>query len=408
MVASTTLFVNIEYTNSAYLRNSLPADDCFHDHLDNCESCIIATYDKTSTTSGRCGYCHSGSNGGKCASVYGDADMPGFHCDDWTKPNHANSGPTTCKRSHSTTVDHTAKIVEQKVELRNWKLLVDHPQSIPDQPVTDGKRVPAVKLLTEPERQPKVQKETKNETKKIVKKGTPKTVSTPNNKKTTYATGPPAMSPPEIKNLLKDTIDDLGVNSGIMKHERIEWDKAHEKEERAKEDSRNIDWEGIKRNMKGNQEIRTELHYLQKKENEGVTERLKIKTIADNTLKSRIANRDISMTEHGAVNHPVNTEEILDKTTRPDHLQFNKYLKAKDKEFNGIVGSTNYARVHSEHSRYAANEVDDADTTPIGMTKSQLQEESNKYNDMEGHLSPGSYKQSIDPNEHNIGQKGWW
>jgi hypothetical protein len=114
------------------------------------------------------------------------------------------------------------------------------------------------------------------------------------------------------------------------------------------------------------------------------------------------------MTEHGAVNHPVNTEEILDKTTRPDHLQFNKYLKAKDKEFNGIVGSTNYARVHSEHSRYAANEVDDADTTPIGLTKSQLQQESNKYNDMEGHLSPGSYKQSIDPNEHNIGQKGWW
>ena len=408
MVASTTLFVNIEYTNSAYLRNSLPSDDCFHDHLDNCESCIIATYDKTSTTSGRCGYCHSGIHGGKCASVYGDADMPGFQCDDWTKPNNANSGPTTCKRSHSTTVDHTAKIVEQKVELKNAKLLVDHPQSIADQPVTDGKRVPAVKLQTEPERQPKVQKETKNETKKIVKKGTPKTVSTPNNKKTTYATGPPAMSPPEIKNLLKDTIDDLGVDSGIMKHERIEWDKAHEKEERAKEDSRNIDWEGIKRNMKGNQEIRTELHYLQKKENEDVSKRLKIKAIADNTLKSRIANRDISMTEHGAVNHPVNTEEILDKTTRPDHLQFNKYLKAKDKEFNGIVGSTNYARMHSEHSRYAANEVDDADTTPIGMTKSQLQEESNKYNDMEGHLSPGSYKQSIDPNEHNIGQKGWW
>ena len=78
------------------------------------------------------------------------------------------------------------------------------------------------------------------------------------------------MSPPEIKNLLKDTIDDLGVDSGIMKHERIEWDKAHEKEERAKEDSRNIDWEGIKRNMEGNQEIRTELHYLQKKENEDV------------------------------------------------------------------------------------------------------------------------------------------
>ena len=406
MVASTTLFVNIEYTNSAYLRNG--ADDCFHDHLDNCESCIIATYDKTSTTSGRCGYCHSGRHGGKCAPVYGDADMPGFHCDDWTKPNNANSGPTTCKRSHSTTVDHTAKIVEQKVESKNAKLLVDHPQSIADQPVTDGKRVPAVTLQTEPERQPKVQKETKNETKKIVKKGTPKTVSTPNNKKTTYATGPPAMSPPEIKNLLKDTIDDLGVDSGIMKHERIEWDNAHEKEERAKEDSRNIDWEGIKRNMKGNQEIRTELHYLQKKENEDVSKRLKIKAIADNTLKSRIANRDISMTEHGAVNHPVNTEEILDKTTRPDHLQFNKYLKAKDKEFNGIVGSTNYARVHSEHSRYAANEVDDADTTPIGMTKSQLQEESNKYNDMEGHLSPGSYKQSIDPNEHNIGQKGWW
>ena len=408
MVASTTLFVNIEYTNSAYLRNSLPADDCFHDHLDNCESCIIATYDKTSTTTGRCGYCHSGKNAGKCASVYGDADMPGFHCDDWTKPNHANSGPTTCKRSRSTTLDRTAKIVEQKVVVKSTNLLADHPQPVVDHPVTDGKRVPAVKLQTEPERQPKVQKETKNETKKIVKKGTPKTVSTPNNKKTTYATGPPAMSPPEIKNLLKDTIDDLGVDSGIMKHERIEWDKAHEKEERAKEDSRNIDWEGIKRNMKGNQEIRTELHYLQKKENEDVSKRLKIKAIADNTLKSRIANRDISMTEHGAVNHPVNTEEILDKTTRPDHLQFNKYLKAKDKEFNGIVGSTNYARMHSEHSRYAANEVDDADTTPIGMTKSQLQEESNKYNDMEGHLSPGSYKQSIDPNEHNIGQKGWW
>ena len=106
-----------------------------------------------------------------------------FFCDDWTKPNNANSGPTTCKRSHSTTVDRTAKIVEQKVELKNAKLLVDHPQSIADQPVTDGKRVPAVKLQTEPERQPKVQKETKNETKKIVKKGTPKTVSTPNNKK---------------------------------------------------------------------------------------------------------------------------------------------------------------------------------------------------------------------------------
>ena len=264
-----------------------------HDHLDNCESCIIATYDKTSTTSGRCGYCHSGRHGGKCAPVYGDADMPGFHCDDWTKPNNANSGPTTCKRSRSTTVDRTAKIVEQKVELRNTKLLGYHPQSIVDHPVTDGKRVPAVKLQTEPERQPKVQKETKNETKKIVKKGTPKTVSTPNNKKTTYATGPPAMSPPEIKNLLKDTIDDLGVNSGIMKHERIEWDKAHEKEERAKEDSRNIDWEGIKMNMKGNQEIRTELHYLQKKENEDVSKRLKIKAIADNTLKSRIANRSM-------------------------------------------------------------------------------------------------------------------
>lgn len=61
-----------------------------------------------------------------------------------------------------------------------------------------------------------------------------------------------------------------------------------------------------------------------------------------------------------------------------------------------------------EHSRYKANEVDDDDTTPIGMGTKELNQVVNSYNDMAGYLSSNSYKKAIDPKEHNIGQKGYW
>ena len=85
-----------------------------------------------------------------------------------------------------------------------------------------------------------------------------------------------------------------------MQHERIEWDNAHRQDAQAR-DGRHIDWEALKKHNEGNQEKRTELHYLQKEENERVKELLQKRSTAENTLKHRIADRDIPLTENQAV-----------------------------------------------------------------------------------------------------------
>lgn len=400
VIASIALLLNVDVSSSAFLRTTerFESDPCFQRHLDDCGSCIV-------DGSGLCGYCHSGRHGGKCATVVGDAHKPDFRCSEWTKPNLPGA-PTTCKMSKTATAERVVatpavhhKTREKKMDANPANGVVDHPIPV--------KIEPENKTVSEPNTTVSESRKTISEPKK---KSTRKTKT----KTRTRTNAPPPMTRNEMKHLMEDVVHDLNSNSGIMKHERVEWDKAHQEEDEKAKDSRNIDWEEIKKQNEASKEKRAALHYKQKEENENVQKLLLKRTIAENTLKQRILNRDISMTEHAAVNHHVNSEDILDKSTRPDHTQYNKYLNAKDKEFNQIIGSTgfgskgNYARMNVEHSRYKANEVDDDDTTPIGMGTKELNQVVNSYNDMAGYLSSNSYKKAIDPKEHNIGQKGYW
>ena len=91
------------------------------------------------------------------------------------------------------------------------------------------------------------------------------------------------MTNPEMQHFVHDIVNSMGTDSEIMQHERIEWDNAHRQYEQAR-DGRHIDWEAIKKHNEGNQEKRTELHYLQKDENERVKEQLQKRTTAENTL----------------------------------------------------------------------------------------------------------------------------
>jgi hypothetical protein len=421
VIASIALLINIDVSSSVFLRTtvSFESDPCFQRHLDDCASCIV-------DGSGLCGYCHTGRHGGKCARVVGDAHKPDFRCSEWTKPNLAGA-PTTCKSSRTERVRVVAspavhhELGDKKMNALPANGVVDRPipaktqltkhlyktASEPNNTVSERK-----KTISEPKK--KSTRKAKTKTKTKTKTGTRKTNSIMAGSPGESSRAPPPMTRSEMKQEMDDIVRDLSVGSEIMEHQRVEWDKAHQEEDDKTKDSRNIDWEEIKKHNELSNEKRAALHYKQKEENENVQKLLQKRTIAENTLKHRIANRDIIMTEHAAVNHHVNSEDILDKTTRPDHIQFNKYLNAKDKEFNQIIGSTgfgskgNYARMNVEHTRYKANEVDDDDTTPIGMGRKELNQVVNSYNDMAGHLTSNSYKKSIDPKEHNIGQKGYW
>ena len=68
-----------------------------------------------------------------------------------------------------------------------------------------------------------------------------------------------------MQNFMHDMVNSMGIDSEIMQHERIEWDNAHRQDAQAR-DGRHIDWEALKKHNEGNQEKRTELHYLQKEE----------------------------------------------------------------------------------------------------------------------------------------------
>jgi hypothetical protein len=405
VVASIALLINIDVSSSVFLRTtvSFDSDPCFQRHLDDCKSCIV-------DGSGLCGYCHTGRHGGKCATVVGDALKPDFRCSEWTKPNLALA-PTTCKSSKTATAERVVATPAVHHKLREKKMNAIPAIGVVDHPIP-AKVKPENKTASEPNNTVSEQKKTTSEPKK---KSTRKTKTKTKTKTGTRKTNaPPPMTRSEMKQEMDDIVHDLSFDSEIMEHERVEWDKAHQEEDDKTKDSRNIDWEEIKKENELSKEKRAALHYKQKEENENVQKLLQKRTIAENTLKQRIANRDIIITEHAAVNHHVNSEDILDKTTRPDHIQFNTYLNAKDKEFNQIIGSTgfgskgNYARMNVEHIRHKANEVDDDDTTPIGMGRKELNQVVNNYNDMAGHLSSSSYKKSIDPKEHNIGQKGYW
>lgn len=402
VVATFVVALNVDSTKGAYLR-ATGSDPCFQTHLDNCESCIV-------DGSSRCGYCHTSPTEGKCASVVGDANKPAFHCATWTKPN-LPAAPTSCKRSTSHTADRVDHTPEKHAPPKHEPLKAVHEEIISDKTVRQSpSKVVNLAVREDPKPTTVGEKPNTHEKKEtIVEKKpliTPKTVSS---RKIPAATGAPAMSTDEMSHLTQDLIGELSVDQSTMQHEYVEWVNAHKQDNKAK-DGRNINWEEIKKHMEGNKDKQAELHYLQKEENENIKRLVKRKNVAENTLKHRIADRDVRISEREAVNHKVNADDILDKNSRPDHVAFNKYLGEKDKELNSIVGSQtgNYARVSIEHSRHAANEVDDDNTTPIGMTKRELKFETNKFNDMEGHLSPNSYEHSIDPNEHNIGQKGYW
>ena len=375
--------------------DSLQTDPCFATHLNKCGSCIV-------DGSGLCGYCHDGM--GKCASVVGDAHKPTFRCKDWTKPN-LPFAPTTCARSKTATTERVKPEPVVQRSVVDTALKKEVREQVHDKDVNVSS--PALDLNIVKEQPVKHKEKSKPVVyrKRIAQERVQRTVKPQQD--SSNSTGVPAMNKPEMQHFMHDIVNSMGIDSEIMQHERIEWDNAHRQDPHAR-DGRHIDWEALKKHNEGNQEKRTELHYLQKEENERVKELLQKRNTAENTLKHRIADRDIPLTENQAVNHPVNANDILDKSERPDHEQYNKYLREKDKELNRVVGASSYARLHAEHYRYKANEVDDDDTTPIAMTKKQLLETTNQYNDMEGHLNHASYTRSIDPAQHNFGQKGYW
>ena len=377
------------------LRSSLKNDACFMTHLDNCNDCIT-------DGSHKCGFCWDGQRP-KCASIVGDADMPYFHCKQWVKPNLLGR-PTVCNRKPHATVNRLAP-EEKKVS------------KIESKPIQKSDTVPVVtppKKVEEPPVHKKLERniETSEQNQTVkTKKPSAKQGETPvAPKAATKKKAEKVMSDPVMRQYLREVSNDVKVDVGGMHQDKIEYDRMIAGRQ-AKQYKGEPDWrvpigERERRHIEAYKPEQIRVHYEHKEQVQARKDEIMKQSKLDKREKWEIQNRQIGISETGAAGSAINAGKIL-ATERPDHTQFNAYLKEEDKHYAHLSGYKEHGvRMEHEHSRHPSRETEEDNVEQLAATPDELTRLTANYNMNQGLESSAAYKHSLQ--DRRQVKHGYW
>lgn len=402
------------------LRSALRSDNCFMTHLNNCNDCIA-------DGSHKCGFCWNGRHS-VCATVVGDADFPGFHCDNWVKPN-LPWRPTVCHRDHIATDSRLAAEKKKASPLENKQ--IKKSDTIPV--VTPGKiqysktTVPGmVKRVKEIE----VNKESPLEgngtavkiEEKAKKSNSPQKSSTPKPASSKPSASKPSpsnhalkkptkvMPEPVMNKYLREIANDVKYDTDGMQQDKIEYDKMNSERQTSKYQGQ-PDWrvpigERERRHIAAYKPQQIKVHYAHKEEVQARKAEIMRENVLEKRKKWEIQDREVGISEDAAVSSPINTGQIV-AGERPDHKQFNAYLKEEDEKNAHLSGyKVHGVRMEHEHSRHPNSETEEDSVEPLAATPDELRRITSDFNENQGLESSAAYKHSLQG--RRVVKHGFW
>lgn len=218
------------------------------------------------------------------------------------------------------------------------------------------------------------------------------------------------MSDPVMRQYLREVSNDVKVDVGGMHQDKIEYDRMIAGRQ-AKQYKGEPDWrvpigERERRHIEAYKPEQIRVHYEHKEQVQARKDEIMKQSKLDKREKWEIQNRQIGISETGAAGSAINAGKIL-ATERPDHTQFNAYLKEEDKHYAHLSGYKEHGvRMEHEHSRHPSRETEEDNVEQLAATPDELTRLTANYNMNQGLESSAAYKHSLQ--DRRQVKHGYW